>query len=237
MTKQKVAKFSPIAVVGASGLFPGSVGGQSFWRNILAGEDFMTEVPPDHWLIDDYYDPKPGTPGKIYGTRGAFLPKVDFDPMEFGMPPKQLSTTDTAQLLGLIVASKVLEDARSVQFGKVDKSDISVILGVASATEMVGQMASRIQRPHWIKALRDAGIPESKVVEVCDGIEATYPEWDESTFPGLLGNVVAGRIANRMDLGGTNCVVDAACASSLGAVAMAVRELHRMEYWTRTGGG
>jgi acyl transferase domain-containing protein len=225
MTKQQEAKFSPIAIVGASGLFPGSIGGQSFWRNILAGEDFMTDVPEDHWLIDDYYDPQPGKKGKIYGTRGAFLPEVDFDPMQFGMPPKQLSTTDSAQLLGLIVATKVLEDANSVQFGKVDKSDISVILGVASATEMVGQMASRIQRPHWIKALRDAGIPESKVVEVCDGIEATYPEWDESTFPGLLGNVVAGRIANRLDLGGTNCVVDAACASSLGAVSMAIREL------------
>ncbi len=225
MTKRKEAGFSPIAVVGASGLFPGSVGGQSFWRNILAGEDFMTEVPEDHWLLDDYYDSQPGKPGKIYGNRGAFLPKVDFDPMEFGMPPKQMSTTDTAQLLALIVASKVLDDAASVQFGKVDKSDISVILGVASATELVGQMVSRIQRPNWVKALRDAGIPESKVVEVCDGIEATYPEWDESTFPGLLGNVVAGRIANRLDLGGTNCVVDAACASSLGAVSMAIREL------------
>ena len=225
MSKQKEQQFSPIAVVGASGLFPGSVGGQSFWRNILGGEDFMSEVPEDHWLIDDYYDSQPGKKGKIYGKRGAFLPKVDFDPMEFGMPPKQLSTTDTAQLLGLVVANKVLEDAASVQFGKVDKADISVILGVASATELVGQMASRIQRPHWIKALREAGIPESKVIEVCDGIENTYPEWDESTFPGLLGNVVAGRIANRLDLGGTNCVVDAACASSLGAVSMAIREL------------
>ncbi len=225
MTKQKEPRFSPIAIVGASGLFPGSVGGQSFWRNILAGEDFMSEVPDNHWLIDDYYDPEPGKRGKIYGNRGAFLPKVDFDPMEFGMPPKQLSTTDTAQLLALIVANKVLEDASSVQFGKVSKSDISVILGVASATEMVGQMAARIQRPHWVKALRDAGIPESKVEEVCDGIEATYPEWDESTFPGLLGNVVAGRIANRLDLGGANCVVDAACASSLGAVSMGFREL------------
>ena len=225
MTKQKESNFSPIAIVGASGLFPGSIGGQSFWRNILAREDFMSEVPANHWLLDDYYDSQPGKNGKIYGKRGAFLPKVDFDPMEFGMPPNQLSTTDTAQLLGLIVASKVLEDTASVQFGKVNKSDISVILGVASATEMVGQMASRIQRPHWVKALRDAGIPESKVNEVCDGIEATYPEWDESTFPGLLGNVVAGRIANRLDLGGTNCVVDAACASSLGAITMGVREL------------
>ena len=47
--------------------------------------------------------------------------------------------------------------------------------------------------------------------------QTCYTPWQESTFPGLLGNVVAGRIANRLDLGGTNCVVDAACASSLAA--------------------
>ena len=209
-----------VAVVGVSALFPGSQGGQAFWRNILAGTDFMGEVPSNHWLLDDYHDEDQTRVGKTYARRGAFLPKVDFDPMAFGMPPKQLSTTDTAQLLALIVATKVLEDASSVQFDKVDPANISVILGVASATELVGQMAGSIQRPHWVKALREAGIPESKVQEVCDGIEKTYPAWDESTFPGLLGNVVAGRIANRLDLGGTNCVVDAACASSLGGVSI-----------------
>src|SRR5690554_3010273 len=212
----------PIAIVGASALYPGSAGGASFWGNILAGRDLMSDVPPDHWLLEDYHDPDPRAPGKIYARRGGFLPDVDFDPLAHGLPPKQLSTTDTVQLLSLIVAQKVLEDAASLQFGKVDKRNISVILGVASSTELVGQMAARIQRPNWVKALRDAGLPETQVQEACDRIEATYPEWDESTFPGLLGNVVAGRIANRLDLGGTNCVIDAACASSLGAVAMAV---------------
>jgi len=214
-----------IAVVGVSALYPGSVGATRFWSNILAGHDFMTEIPADHWLIDDYYDPDPTTPGKTYAKRGAFLPKVDFDPLKYGIPPKQLSSTDTTQLLGIVVAQQVLEDAASVQFGNVDKRNISVILGIASATELVAQMASRIQRPNWVKALREAGLPESQVEDICQRIEGTYPEWDESTFPGLLGNVVAGRIANRLDLGGTNCVVDAACASSLGAVTMAVQEL------------
>ncbi|MGU3422934.1 beta-ketoacyl synthase N-terminal-like domain-containing protein, partial [Methylobacterium sp. D54C] len=214
-----------IAVVGVSALFPGSVGAQSFWQNIVAGRDFMTDVPADHWLVEDYFDSDPAKPGKIYAKRGAFLPAVDFDPLEHGLPPRQLSTTDTAQLLALIVAQKVLDDAASVQFGKVDRRDISVILGVASATELVGQMAARIQRPHWVEGLRNAGFPEDQLQAACDRIEATYPTWDESTFPGLLGNVVAGRIANRLDLGGMNCVVDAACASSLGAVAMAVQEL------------
>jgi len=48
---------------------------------------------------------------------------------------------------------------------------------------------------------------------------------DRNTFPGLLANVVAGRIANRFDLGGTNCVIDAACAGSLAAVRVAIQEL------------
>ena len=61
--------------------------------------------------------------------------------------------------------------------------------------------------------------------EVVQRIGDSYVGWQENSFPGLLGNVAAGRIANRLDLGGTNCVVDAACASSLGAVHLAMMEL------------
>ncbi|MDO9110294.1 MAG: beta-ketoacyl synthase N-terminal-like domain-containing protein, partial [Desulfatirhabdiaceae bacterium] len=56
-------------------------------------------------------------------------------------------------------------------------------------------------------------------------ISSGFVPWQENSFPGLLGNVVAGRICNRLDLGGTNCVVDAACASSLSAVHLALMEL------------
>src|SRR2546428_12730824 len=41
----------------------------------------------------------------------------------------------------------------------------------------------------------------------------------------MLGNVVAGRVANRFNLGASNCTVDAACASSLAAIKMAISEL------------
>ena len=61
--------------------------------------------------------------------------------------------------------------------------------------------------------------------DVVRRIADSYVGWQENSFPGLLGNVAAGRIANRLDLGGTNCVVDAACASSLSAVHLAMLEL------------
>ncbi|MGW1274671.1 type I polyketide synthase, partial [Streptomyces sp. NPDC002491] len=61
--------------------------------------------------------------------------------------------------------------------------------------------------------------------ELCDRIAAQYVPWQEATFPGLLSNVVAGRIANRFDLHGTNYTTDAACAGSLAAVSGAISEL------------
>ncbi|MCC6592508.1 MAG: acyltransferase domain-containing protein, partial [Xanthomonadales bacterium] len=216
---------SPIAIIGVSALFPGSTDATGFWRDILAGRDLITDVPGTHWRIEDYYDPDPAAPDKTYAKRGGFLPKVDFDALGWGVPPSQLPATDTSQLLALIVAQQVLEDAARGQFEAMDRSRISVILGVTSAQELLFSMVSRLQRPVWVRALREAGIEESQVQDACARIAAQYVPWQEASFPGLLGNVVAGRIANRLNLGGTNCVTDAACASSLSALAMAVAEL------------
>lgn len=215
----------PVAIVGIGAAFPGSQNLISFWHSILDKQDQMQEVPPTHWLIEDYYDPDPKAPCKIYAKRGAFLPPIPFDPMEFGIPPQQIPVTDTAQLLPLVIAKQLLYDALCTRFNKVAEARTSVILGMGSATELVGQMASKIQRPIWVNALRESGIPESKVQEAADRIFNSFPEWNEATFPGLLCNVVAGRMANRLDFGGTNCTVDAACASSLASIVMGVREL------------
>ncbi|MFO0848162.1 MAG: polyketide synthase [Gemmataceae bacterium] len=73
--------------------------------------------------------------------------------------------------------------------------------------------------------MKDAGVPDDAIEDASKRIADSYVPWQENSFPGLLGNVVAGRIANRLDLGGTNCVVDAACASSLSAVHLAALEL------------
>ncbi|MFO0761205.1 MAG: SDR family oxidoreductase [Byssovorax sp.] len=215
----------PIAIVGVSALFAGSTDTQGFFRDILAGRDLITDVPPTHWLIDDYYDPDPSAPDKTYSKRGAFLADSAFDPLEFGVPPSIVPATDTSQLLALIVAQRVLDDATRGRLDKLDRDRASVILGVTSGQELLGTMVSRLQRPVWLKALRDAGIPEAEAQDACDRIGREYVPWQESSFPGLLGNVVAGRIANRFDLRGTNCVTDAACASALSALSMGISEL------------
>src|SRR5689334_19231533 len=144
-------QFAPLAVVGASALFPGSVDAHGFWRDILAGRDLITDVPPQRWLIEDHYDPDPHAPDKTYCKRGAFLGDVAFDPVEFGIPPSVVPATDTCQLLALRVAKQVLDDALEGQFREIDRERASVILGVTSGQELFLEVASRLQAPVWIK--------------------------------------------------------------------------------------
>jgi malonyl CoA-acyl carrier protein transacylase len=215
----------PIAVVGVSALFPGSSDARGFWADIMAGRDLITDVPPTHWLVEDYYDPDPAAPDKTYCKRGAFISPVDFDPMEFGLPPNAVPSTDTTQILALMVAQQLLDDVSQGSLASLDRERISVILGVTSGQQLLNSLVSRIQRPIWTKALRENGIPEDEANKICDDIARNYVTWDEASFPGLLGNVVAGRIANRFDLHGTNTITDAACASSIAAVSMGINEL------------
>ncbi len=216
----------PIAIVGMSAIYPGSADSNGFWRNIVAGRDLMTDVPSHYWLIEDYYDPDPKAEDKTYARRGAFLSRVPFDTREFGVPPSALSAIDSAQLLALIGAQRVLEDAAAGRVEHVSRERISVILGVAGATAAALSTAGRLQRPLWVKGLRESGLPEDEVQAACDRIAANFTPLQENTFPGLLSNVVAGRIANRFDLGGSNFVVDAACAGAMAAVSVAMNELH-----------
>jgi acyl transferase domain-containing protein/NADP-dependent 3-hydroxy acid dehydrogenase YdfG len=215
---------APIAIVGLAALMPGARDVAEFWRNIVTGRDLITDVPATHWSADDFYDPDPVAPDKTYSRRGAFLPEIEFDPLAHGLPPATLPALDPGQLLGLVVADELLADLDAGLAGPLDRERVSVILG-SSTLSRVGTMDARIQRPVWRKALHEQGIDEATAEAVCDRIAARYVPWQEATFPGLLSNVVAGRIANRLDLHGTNCTVDAACASSLAAVAAGANEL------------
>ncbi|MCU1503453.1 MAG: polyketide synthase, partial [Ilumatobacteraceae bacterium] len=48
----------PIAVVGVGCRLPGGVvDPESFWDLLVEGRDAVTEIPPDRWDADAFYDP------------------------------------------------------------------------------------------------------------------------------------------------------------------------------------
>ncbi|MEE2888761.1 MAG: beta-ketoacyl synthase N-terminal-like domain-containing protein, partial [Planctomycetota bacterium] len=216
----------PIAIIGIGCMFPKAKDLENYWANIREGVDGITETPKTHWRTEDYYDANPDAPDKTYGRRGGFLEQTDFDPMEFGIAPRDVEATDTAQLLGMAIAKQALMDAGySTDAPDLPRDRISVVLGVTGTLELVIPLGARLGHPIWRRALKDAGVDPTTAEDVVERIRDSYVGWQENSFPGLLGNVVAGRIANRLDLHGTNCVVDSACASSLSALHLAVMEL------------
>lgn len=215
-----------IAIVGIACRFPGANDLEEYWQNIKAGTDAITEIPSTHWSMAEYFDADPKSPDMTYGRKGGFLSPIDFDPLEFGISPNALEATDTSQLLALLAARDALVDAGYGAGAKAfDRERVSVILGVTGTLELVVPLGARLGHPIWRRALAEAGVDPETADDVVERIRDSYVGWQEASFPGLLGNVVAGRIANRLDLGGTNCVVDAACASSLSALHLAALEL------------
>ena len=97
--------------IGIGALFPGSHELSGFWRDIVAGRDLISDIPTHYWLTDDFYSEDFFEQDKTYAKRGAFLDPIDFDSMGFGVPPNIMPETDTSQLLALIVAQQVLDDA------------------------------------------------------------------------------------------------------------------------------
>ena len=220
---------TPIAVIGLSALFADATNVEEFWTNIVQGRDSITDVPDNRWRIDDYYDPDPMAPDKTYCKRGGFLPDIDFNPLEFGLPPNILEVTDASQLLGLVAARDALNDAgygpKSTKLTRAIKDKTGVLLGVGGGQKLITPLIARLQYPIWERALRSSGVAEADIPPIVEKMKKAYVQWNENSFPGLLGNVISGRITNRFDLGGINSVVDAACAASLSAIKMALSEL------------
>jgi acyl transferase domain-containing protein/SAM-dependent methyltransferase len=124
----------PIAVVGLGLRFPGGADSPAaFWRLLREGRQAVSEVPPDRWDIEAFYDPDPETPGRMYARHGGFLERADvFDPHVFGISPREAAVMDPQQRLLLEVAWQTLEDA-GVAPDRLAESATGVYVGIAGS--------------------------------------------------------------------------------------------------------
>ncbi|MBD1927137.1 acyltransferase domain-containing protein [Trichocoleus sp. FACHB-90] len=203
---------SDVAIVGLSTLLPKAEYPDTFWENILHKVSAITEIPAHRWDWRLYYNPDRTARDKIYSKWGGFIDDVQFDPVRYGIPPKSVKSIDPIQLLALEGVRRALADA-GYESGDFDRENTSVIFGAATgAGDLAHQYATRSHLSLYVDE------PSEQTLD-------RLPEWTEESFPGILLNVAAGRAANRFDFGGVNFAVDAACASSLAAISLAVREL------------
>ncbi|MFC7614699.1 beta-ketoacyl synthase N-terminal-like domain-containing protein [Actinokineospora soli] len=197
-----------IAVVGMACVYPGAPDLAAFWGNIVGNRDSVTEVPPTRWDPSVYFG---DGEGKTRSKWGGFLDAVPFDPLRYGIPPAALGSIEPVQLLALEIAQRALEDA-GYGDGGFDRERAGVIFGAEAGSDLATAENLRMVLPSYVES-------------VPDEVMAQLPGLTEDSFPGRLANVISGRVANRLDLGAANYVVDAACGSSLAAVDAACKEL------------
>ncbi|OCB61257.1 polyketide synthase [Mycobacterium vulneris] len=125
---------TPVAVIGMSCRLPGGIDSpERLWESLLRGDDLVTEVPPDRWDADEYYDPEPGVPGRSVSKWGAFLDDVaGFDAEFFGINERESAALDPQHRLLLETSWEAMEHAGLTREA-LDDSLTGVFVGLTHA--------------------------------------------------------------------------------------------------------
>ncbi|MBX7220068.1 MAG: SDR family NAD(P)-dependent oxidoreductase [Blastocatellia bacterium] len=204
-----LTKAEPIAIVGMSCRYPGGVDSpEAFWRLLEQGIDAITEVPPDRWKVDAFYDPKPATPGKMNTRFGGFLSGIaDFDPALFGISPREALRMDPQQRILLELTWEALERAGESP-DRLAGTETGVFVGVSSND--FAFLQAKMGGPEKLSSYSGTGISQS---------------------------IAANRISYCFNFQGPSVVVETACSSSLVAVHLACQSLRSGESSLAIAGG
>ncbi|MER5429965.1 beta-ketoacyl synthase N-terminal-like domain-containing protein [Streptomyces sp. NPDC002588] len=222
----------PVAIVGMAVLLPGAAGLDAYWNNLRDGVDAIGEVPDGRWDAD-YYRPsaasEPAVADRVYARRGGFVDELaEVEVTRFGIMPNSVAGTEPDQLIALHVASAALDDAGGTD-RLPDRGRVGVVLGRGGyLTPGLVRLDQRVRTAGQLVRTLGELLPDltgDQLDRVREAFtERLGPDSPESAI-GLVPNLAASRVANRLDLRGPAYTVDAACASSLVAVDQAVGEL------------
>ncbi|MFD4570731.1 beta-ketoacyl synthase N-terminal-like domain-containing protein [Streptomyces sp. NPDC058417] len=222
----------PVAIVGMAVLLPGAPDLDTYWRNLRDGVDAVGEVPDGRWDAD-YYRPGsaagPAVADRVYARRGGFVDGLaEVEVTRFGIMPHSVAGTEPDQLIALHVAAAALDDAGGTD-RLPDRGRVGVVLGRGGyLTPGLVRLDQRVRTAGQLVRTLGELLPDLTEAQL-GAVRAAFterlgPDSPESAI-GLVPNLAASRVANRLDLRGPAYTVDAACASSLVAVDQAVNEL------------
>ncbi|MCV6970271.1 beta-ketoacyl [acyl carrier protein] synthase domain-containing protein, partial [Mycobacterium bohemicum] len=236
----------PVAVVGVSAIMPDAPDAATFWANVKSGRYSISDVPPERWDPDLYYDPDPHAVDKTYSRIGGWVRDFAWEPLAWKLPipPAVSAQMDVGQQWAVAGTRSALLDAGWPDW-TVDPERVAVIIGNAIGGDKQHRSNLRIQFPAFARELRAAPsfaalppqVRDAVLAETHDAFVAGLPEITEDTMPGELANVIAGRVANLFNFRGPNFSTDAACASALAAMSAAVRGLQAGDFDAVVTGG
>ncbi|MBL4795414.1 MAG: polyketide synthase, partial [Pseudomonadales bacterium] len=191
----------PIAVIGMGCRFPGGVDSpESLWELVESGTHAIVDMVDERWPADEFYDPDPEVPGRLYTKSIGMVDKVDqFDPEFFSIAPGEARLMDPQQRLMLEVSWNALEHA-----------------GIAPASLYGTKTGVFIGICHQGYAHMAAKYCALEMVSPHDGT-------------GNAHAVASGRISYLLGLQGPSVSLDTACSSSLVTAHLACQSLRSGE--------
>jgi acyl transferase domain-containing protein len=216
-----------IAIIGMACVFPGAQDVSTYWDNILAKVNSVTD-PPDDWEGLAHYDPSSTENDRIYCKAGGWLNNLLFSPTEFGVMPFGIDGADPDHFLGLAISQSALQDA-GLANANFDRTRAEVIVGRGTYINRAytNQLQHCLIIDQTLRLLKELH-PEhtdQDIQTLKRAMKEGLAPFSTDTAPGVVPNVMTGRIANRLDFMGPNYTVDAACASSLIALDLAIQDL------------
>lgn len=194
----------PVAIVGMSGNMVQSPDLKSFWRQLEAGKDLITEIPADRWDWRAYG----GDNEESSATKwGGFMERVDtFDAAFFGISPHEAKLMDPQQRLFLETVWKAIEDAG------YDATDLSgtqtgVFVGVSNMDyyELLNEAGEEIEAhiptgnshsilPNRLSFLLNLHGPSEPINTACSSSLVAIHKAVEAIRSGQCGMAIAGGV-------------------------------------------
>ncbi|XP_046551205.1 hybrid PKS-NRPS synthetase pytA-like [Haliotis rubra] len=136
--KQQTAKKMDIAIIGVGCRFPGASCLREFWKVLVKGENHVTDIPPDRWNKDSFYDPDVTAMGNY----------ADFDNKLFGISESEAAQIDPQQRQVLECTYMALEDA-GVTRQHIAGQNVGVYIGAMNSDFTVRMTANSHEIDHY----------------------------------------------------------------------------------------
>lgn len=238
-----------IAIVGMGALLPDADNVDLFWNNILSKKVSIREVPNSALDRNVYYSPdvfgKINKKDKSYTKIIAPLDVNDYTSLsrKFKIPPAVAEHMDPNQHVAIYCVDQALQ---SLANSNINKERTAVIMGIGAPGLRYNSIIKRnyyAKIDHYLRNNKrlNSHIKGQELDELLKelsnmALDGSIPITEDSA-PGILQNITAARISNLFDFFGPSYTVDAACASSLAAVASGISGLLRKDYDVLITGG
>ncbi len=217
-----------IVIAGMGVVLPGARNVEEFWDKLVSGESAITSIPEERFHNAVYAQEKEPSSFKLPQLKAGIVEDYKFNNAKYRIPPFTAKSIDRAQLFALDAANQAITQAGLLPHITAGNK-VGVILGSLPGEEHVENIM-RTRTVYVEKVLANAeGFGEGTGAAIAEKLGTIlrdrYVPNTEDTIPGLLTNILAGRIANFFGCNGANFVVDSSCASASIAVDLAVKGL------------